>query len=324
MTSELLLPPPVREDVVDGSARRRRIPFLTWVACAVCVIVFIGLLSSGRADDWTVLQKWGYHSSDSVRNGALWSLVTSSFVHIAVWHFLFNLYWLFHLGKTLERAIGSFWWLLFFIGASIVSSGYQLGVSDDTGHGASGVAYAMFGFMWLNRKHYPAFAELLDRQTVFIFFIWLVGCIVATHIGVAEIGNSAHVTGMIFGVLCGALLLWKSRRRAIVAGLTVFTLGSVLVVFWAPWSADWSAWRAHRAHAKDEYKTAIHWYDRADALGFDRSWCLYNKGMAYWALGDTSSYQSILFSLRALDKPQAEELERDVAIINAPNKAEGR
>src|SRR5204863_841823 len=144
-------------------------------------VVFIGLLSEKDSTNWKVLQKWGYHSSDSVRDGALWSLITSSFVHIAPWHFLFNLYWLFHLGRRLEQAIGSFWWLLFFIGSSIVSAGYQLGLSGDTGHGASGVAYAMFGFMWFTRKNFPVFTELLDRQTILIFFIWLVGCIVATQ-----------------------------------------------------------------------------------------------------------------------------------------------
>ncbi|HTD88336.1 MAG TPA: hypothetical protein VK850_17315, partial [Candidatus Binatia bacterium] len=134
----------------------------------------------------------------------------------------------------------------------------------------------------------------------------------------------AHVTGLIFGVLCGAILLWQPHRRALIAALSVFTLSSVLIVFWAPWSADWTAWRAQRAHTNGDYKTAIQLYDRADALGFDKSWCLYNKALVYSALGDTSSYSRVLASLRTLDKSQADELERDLASTNAPRVSGGK
>ena len=312
-----MLPVPESADLRE---RKQRVPYLTFIACAACMIIFFGLLAHSDKMDWAVLGKWGYHSSDGVRNGAIWSLFTSCFVHIAVWHFLFNLYWLFHLGKALEQAIGSLWWFLFFVGAAFVSSGYQLGVSGDTGHGASGVLYAMFGYMWLHRKQVRAFAELLDRQTVIVMFVWLVGCIVATELGLANIGNSAHVTGLMFGVLCGAITRWNSWRRPIVAGLAVFIMGSMLTVFWAPWSADWAAWKALRAHEKEDYRSAIRWYDRAETLGFEKTWCLHNKGESYWSLGDTSSYNRVLATLREIDKMLADELERSVATNDTPAK----
>ncbi|MCI0747419.1 MAG: rhomboid family intramembrane serine protease [Verrucomicrobia subdivision 3 bacterium] len=255
---------------------------------------------------------------------ALWSLITSTFVHIDILHLAFNLYWLFHLGRTLERAIGSSLWLAFFILTSVVSSGYQLAFSDSTGYGASGVVYAMFGFMLMTRKYFPGFAEMLDRQTIAIFVIWLVGCLIATAVGAVEIGNAAHITGILFGIGSGALVVRKRFRRLIIAGLALFTLTSILFVFWAPWSAQWTSWRAYEAHTKGKYKSAIRWYERADALGFDKSWCLYNKAMAHWTLGDTSSYRRVLASLAKLDSSQAEELEREIRQTNWVYKTGGR
>jgi len=223
-------------------------------------------------NNWETLQMWGYYPAHGVRDGALWSLVTSSFVHIAVWHFLFNLYWLYHLGTRLEKVIGSLRWIAFFVLASFVSSAYQLGISGDTGHGASGVAYAMFGFMWLTRKRFPIFTEVLDRQTIAIFFLWLVGCIVATAVGAAQIANTAHVTGMLFGIGCGALVIWKAQSRLIMSALAIFTLSSLLVIFWAPWSAEWISWRARRTHVKEHALKRVGATRLAICQGFGFPW----------------------------------------------------
>ena len=73
---------------------RRRIPVLTWLACAACVVVFAGLMDEPRRDSWEGLQKWGYYSYDKILDGAIWSLVTSTFVHLQFLHLVFNIYWL--------------------------------------------------------------------------------------------------------------------------------------------------------------------------------------------------------------------------------------
>src|SRR5438105_15702725 len=99
-----------------------------------------------------------------------------------------NAYLLWLLGSRLERAIGSLPFLGFFLVAACVSSSFQLAVSDSTGIGASGVVYAIFGFMWPTRHRYPRFNEVLDARTIQIFVIWLVGCVVATYLKVWNVG----------------------------------------------------------------------------------------------------------------------------------------
>src|SRR5262245_17208824 len=110
----------------DAPKDRQRIPILTWLACAACVAVFVGLMDDPKRESWEGLEKWGYYSYEKILDGAIWGLVTSVFVHMELWHLAFNLYWLWVLGSHLERAIGSVRWLGFFLITAAVSSGAEL------------------------------------------------------------------------------------------------------------------------------------------------------------------------------------------------------
>jgi membrane associated rhomboid family serine protease len=108
--------------------QRRPLP-VTYTAIAAVAIIHLGLRSQQNPYAIEVLFRWGYATSDKIWRGAYWSLFTSVFVHIETWHAVFNIYWLYVLGRVCEPAIGSVRYLTFFILASIISSGIQLGVS---------------------------------------------------------------------------------------------------------------------------------------------------------------------------------------------------
>jgi membrane associated rhomboid family serine protease len=69
----------------------------------------------------------------AIWDGAYWGVLRGVFVHLALWHLAFNMYWLWVLGSRLELAIGHIWFLVFFLTAGFVSSSFQLAVSDSTG-----------------------------------------------------------------------------------------------------------------------------------------------------------------------------------------------
>src|SRR5262245_34414710 len=127
-------------------------PILTWLACAICVIMSLG--------------RWGLYPHGAEWDGKYQALLTSVFVHIEYWHIAGNLFWLWILGGQLEKAIGSLRWLAFFLTAAIVSSSIQLGVSSDRSIGASGVVYAIFGFMWATRNHFDSFKDWIIKPTI--------------------------------------------------------------------------------------------------------------------------------------------------------------
>ncbi|TAL01275.1 MAG: rhomboid family intramembrane serine protease [Verrucomicrobia bacterium] len=292
---------------------KRKYPILSLLTCAVCVIVFFGLASEQKQDSWEVFSKWGFLPADEIRQGKLWALVSSVFVHQALWHLVFNVYWLFVLGAPLERAVGSVRWLGLFVSAALVSSAAELTVSDTTGIGASGVVYALFGFMWVTRKRYSGFERLLDPRTILIFIVWLIGCVIASVTGVWSVGNAAHISGLLLGVGCAAWVLFVQRRRLIGLVLAILTLLSFIGFFWAPWSADWTSSRAVRAHANGDYSSAIRSYQRALKLGQDKVWCWENMTLVYYSMGDTNRYHEALETLRQIDAVAAKKLEAEIS-----------
>jgi rhomboid protease GluP len=128
---------------VATPGERRKYPIMTLLFCGICIAVFLGLLSERNRYSWETLEAWGCYTPARIRTGALWGFVSSSFIHLELWHVAFNVYWLYVLGSRLERVIGSGRWLAFILAAAFLSSGAQFAFSDSTGIGASGVVYAI-------------------------------------------------------------------------------------------------------------------------------------------------------------------------------------
>jgi GlpG protein len=294
----------------DARKDRQRFPILTWLACAGCVVVFVGLMVEPKRDSWEGLQKWGYHSFEKILDGAFWSLVTSTFVHLEFWHLAFNLYWLWVLGSRLERAIGSPRWLAFFLIAAVVSSGIELLFAGDTGFGASGVGYALFGFMWMARGRYPRFVEVLDQRTILLFVVWLFLCVGLTIFRIKAIGNYAHFAGLALGAGVGAWVIHERWRRPVAVALAVLIIAALLPLVWAPWSPEWTSRRAFQAHQKGDLQTAVKWYERSLRLGADKLWCWSNLAIAYDSAGDEARRDAAIRTLRGMDEGTAREVER--------------
>ena len=276
-------------------------PWVTWATMAICVVVCVGLNRESHPDSWGALGKWGAASPDTIWNGAYWVLVTSALVHQAIWHLAFNMYWLGVLGTRLEQAIGSLPYLLLLVASAIVSSGSQLAVSGTTGIGASGVVYAIFGFMLVVRVRFPAFREALSPQIVKLFVVWLVGCMVATYANIWQVGNAAHFSGMLFGMLVAAVLVLKYRRQLLIPALVILVAGSLLPVFWCPWSVAWLGLQANRAYQAGDHGRAITFYDQAIAKDPNAAWAYFNRACSYRAVGNRAKAQADFTKASQLD-----------------------
>ena len=173
--------------------RNSFLPRLTPILCLLCIASFLGLNLAGDNMTYEQSKVFGLYPPNSVWTGAPWSLLTSTFAHQQVMHLLFNVMWLWTLGNVFENEFGSLRWAVFFLVSAWVSSSLQLFSMGDAGIGMSGVGYALFGFGWVARRRFSSFAAILTRENVIIFLVWMVGCIVVTAVGAANIGNGAHV-----------------------------------------------------------------------------------------------------------------------------------
>jgi len=302
------------EDEIVKSEKAKELergPILTWLACATCVFIFLGLLSKGpfeSSESWETVTKWGYSPPGDIWDGKYWGLITSVFVHIELWHMALNVYWLWILGRPLERRIGALRWLIFFLLAAVISSGMQLAASGSTGIGASGVVYAIFGFVWTARKHVEEFKSALSMQTINLFIVWLFICFALTYFKILEVGNAAHVSGALFGILVADVFIVKYKPRIAMAGLVILTTCSIAPIFWSPWSAARVGHQAYNAHLREDYVTAIALYRRSLELGQDPVWVWSNLTLAYKKIGDQAKYEEALQTLQKLDEKAAESV----------------
>ena len=287
------------ELVSDSDAERRqpssrnvwpepsRLPWLTGLFAVVCVAIFLGMSAQRQPDTWEVLTRFGYLPATSIWEGSYWALVSSVFVHFDPLHLAFNVYWLWVLGSRLERTIGSLRFLGFFVLSAFVSSSIELAFAGDTGIGASGVVYAMFGFMWLAGDRYPQFNSVLTSRTIQIFMFWMVGCVVATYLNIWEVGNAAHISGLVFGLAVAGFFVLPQRKLLFRAGLIALFVVSVVPLFWSPWSASWLGHKAYKAHAAKEYGVALDLYTKLLRLEPENAWAYLNRSEVYQVLGDT-------------------------------------
>lgn len=278
-----------------------RQPWITWLAVAACLGVFVGITADPQRGTWAVLDKWGVRHAGEVWDGAYWSLVTSVLVHREVWHLAFNVYWLWVLGIRLEWALGHGRYLLFFLAAGLVSSAAQMAVSDTTGIGASGVGYAMFGFMWIARSRYPDFHDVLTPRTIELFILWLFACFALTYLDLVNVGNAAHVAGLLFGMAAAGSLAVKPRPPLAIPALAGLVVLALTPLFWCPWSPTWLGVQGYRAHEAGDYPRAVEYYTRL--LGRDprAAWAYFNRGAAYYQMGEDEKGHA--------DKQRAAELD---------------
>ena len=272
--------------LVESESESRTKPWLTRVAIFVCIANYLGLTVADDYESWDNLSRFGYYSANEIWNGAYWAPISSVFVHFALWHLAFNVYWLWVFGSRLERAIGPLYYLFFFLVAAFVSSSFQLAVGDSTGIGASGVVYAMFGFMWLSRNRYPQFKEVLDERIFQLFIAWLFICIAITYLGVLQIGNAAHFSGLLFGGCVAGCFVVRYKPRLTFTALLAFVLLSIVPLFWCPWSKAWLGNKAYNAHSAGNYEQAIDYYTRLIQADRNDSWAYQNRSYAYGEIGE--------------------------------------
>jgi membrane associated rhomboid family serine protease len=286
---------------------------VTFWTCVVASAWFVGIAATGAASSWETLTRWGYLTGQDIWRGGYWSLFTSSFIHLDLWHLGFNLYWLWTLGILAERKLGVRAYAVFLLGSSFVSSAVELGVSGNTGHGASGVVYALFGLLWIGQRKLAPAARAQILKSAPILWLWVPLCILATRAGVMEVANGAHLGGLLLGLIAGPWLMPSGRHRSLSKAATVgVAVLSVVPLFWCPWSADWVALRAYEAHAAGDYDSAIRRYRRSITLGGDRLWALENIALAQYARRDTSAYGGTLAEIRATDPEVARRIESEI------------
>jgi GlpG protein len=151
--------------------------------------------------------------------GDYWRMITPIFLHFSLMHIIFNMLWLWDLGRRIEQLQGT-WHLLGIVISMAMGSNIIQFLFAGAGifGGMSGVIYGLLGYCWSWSKLHPDTDLHVPVPVMVVMMIWLVLCLVgfATLLGAGEVANAAHVGGLIMGLILGtaAGLVASSAKKA--------------------------------------------------------------------------------------------------------------
>lgn len=159
---------------------------------------------------------------EKIRQGEIWRLITPIFMHRGFLHILFNMAWLWILGRQIEERVGVMRMLLLIAVTGVISNLCQYFMGGPFFLGFSGVVVGMAGFIWARQKVAPWEGYPLQRTTAFFVLIFVIAMFAlelfsfAMQLFVrselsANIANTAHIIGGLVGLALGRLPLFNRK-----------------------------------------------------------------------------------------------------------------
>lgn len=137
-------------------------------------------------------------------HGHYWRLLTPIFLHFGWLHIIFNMLWLWELGKRIEIQGGSLHLLTVVLVVGIASNLYQAEATPMAFFGGmSGVIYGLLGYCAVfnvispsQRLQLPMAIYLLMLASLFIGYLGVFDFL-------ARMANTAHLSGLVLGIIMG-------------------------------------------------------------------------------------------------------------------------
>jgi GlpG protein len=215
--------PPVAAAVPGVVPRVRRLMLartpVTLVLIALSIIGFyIGAIDP-RLEAWLTFFEFdqiGHFIFLKSVGGEYWRLLTPIFLHFSLMHIVFNMMWLWDLGRRVELRQGPWQLLLIVVLIGVGSNMTQaMFAGPNIFGGMSGVDYGLLGYCWLwgwVRKdpvlHVP---KAVMIAMIAIMLLSMTG--ISEFMGGPAVANAAHVGGLIMGLLLGAYVMFLTRPR---------------------------------------------------------------------------------------------------------------
>lgn len=214
---------------------------LTAAIVAANAAVYLAMVFSGvsalepRVSD---LLRWGALSGLQTLLAQPWRILTSNYVHIGLLHIGLNMWCLWNLGALAERVFERWTYFLAYTACGLAGSiaslwWHPLGVGAGASGAIFGLAGALISALYLGHLpvHPEAMKSTLKSLLSFAGYNLVFGTIIP------GIDNSAHIGGLITGLLLGAVLAphltsAHDERSSWRNGVFIATAVILLLAFW--------------------------------------------------------------------------------------------
>jgi len=152
----------------------------------------------------------------------LWTFLTSMFMHAGFFHLLVNMLSLFFVGSLIEKIIGRKRYLWFYILSGIFAGLFFVVMSlifnsdfSTYAVGASGALFGLIGLLMLLTPNLPVYVMFIPipikmkyAAPGMLILLWVISLA-----GNISIGNTAHLGGLIAGLIYGFFLRKKYKNK---------------------------------------------------------------------------------------------------------------
>jgi GlpG protein len=182
----------------------------------------VDLLITGSTKDYDELPSGSLFGN--IRQGEVWRLYTPVLLHGNLLHILFNMAWVWFLGRQIEQRLGIFRYLIFSLIVGIIANVGQYLISGPEFLGYSGIVMGMVGFIWMRQKMAPWEGYPLHPTVVRFILIYIAVLFVLELVSLgldyfhvvelyANIANTAHIIGGVTGILLARLPFFSRSHR---------------------------------------------------------------------------------------------------------------
>jgi|TARA_R110000737_G_scaffold254016_1_gene263340 membrane associated rhomboid family serine protease len=232
--------------------------------------ILIGIITVGlfiiiqNASNWQDITpetyaKYGAPYAKDIFDGAIWGMITNSFVHKQLWHLFLSVPLFIFLGILFERRNTALFFILFVAISSFVTSSLQLSMTGDPGIGLNGVNFALFTYLLVKIKPEAKYGK-------FKITIW-VGTLLALTLSILNIFNDWYnfgTTTILTGFLFGLIVAISQKRKFIFYSFQgIFWAICLITLFYNPYSSEWNTVQGSKAFSKGEVDKAEEYYLKA-------------------------------------------------------------
>ena len=210
------------------TARRRRLPLVTWLLIAANIAIFVYEVGFSPAALERFIRTWGVVPAQLFAQPQIeWvTILTSMFLHGGWLHILSNMWVLFIFGDNVEERMGGLSYLLFYLLSGVAAAllqSFLMPSSSEPMIGASGAIAGVLGAYLILFPHARVaslvpilfiFTVIQVPATLFLLF-WFVSQLFSGWLAIGGAAGSgvawwAHVGGFLFGIL--TVFLFARRR----------------------------------------------------------------------------------------------------------------
>lgn len=170
----------------------------------ICIFLIMVISGVGIFEPSTLaLLQWGADFGPLTLTGDWWRTIACNFVHIGIFHLVFNMYAFLYVGVMLETLIGMRRMVISYLLTGVCSAAFSLYLHAETiSAGASGAIFGLYGiflaFLFFHRIPKEQRKALLASILIFVGYNLLYGM-------KEGIDNAAHIGGLLSGFLLGII-----------------------------------------------------------------------------------------------------------------------